>query len=58
MTVSDHIRQRHTGAPSRTDTAQIRKWAKERGIEVSERGRLALAVIEQYDDWKRENPDG
>ena len=31
------------------DLTAIRKWAKDAGIEVSERGRIPQAVREQYD---------
>lgn len=31
------------------DLAEIREWAREQGIEVSDRGRVASIVIEQYD---------
>ena len=43
------------GAPKRasgggrTDLAAIREWAKANGHEVSERGRIAGAVVEAYD---------
>jgi len=37
-----------TGA-KRTDLVQIREWAKANGHEVSERGRIAGAVVEAYD---------
>jgi hypothetical protein len=30
------------------DTAKVREWAKERGIEVKERGRVPADVVEQY----------
>lgn len=33
----------------RNDLAAIRKWAKENGYEVSERGRIPAAVMEAYD---------
>ncbi|MFI1964064.1 Lsr2 family protein [Streptomyces pathocidini] len=31
------------------DTAAIRTWAKEQGLEVSDRGRVAASVREAYD---------
>jgi hypothetical protein len=38
------------GSPAkRTDLAEIREWAKANGHEVSERGRIAGAVVEAYD---------
>lgn len=38
-------------APERSpfEVAAIRRWARDQGIDVSERGRVARAVIEQYD---------
>lgn len=33
----------------RSDLAEIREWAKSNGHEVSERGRIANAVVEAYD---------
>lgn len=39
---------RKSRAPSGEDFAAIRDWAKANGVEVSERGRVARAVIEQY----------
>ena len=40
--------KRATGG-GRTDLAAIREWAKANGREVSERGRIAGAVVEAYD---------
>jgi len=40
------------GAPARTDRAQnqaIRDWAKGKGLEVSDRGRIPASVVEQYE---------
>jgi hypothetical protein len=34
---------------SRRDSAAVRAWAKEHGIEISERGRLPASVTEQYE---------
>ncbi len=37
--------------PARTDRAQnqaIRDWAKAKGIEVSDRGRIPASILEQY----------
>jgi hypothetical protein len=31
------------------DVAQVREWARAQGIEVSDRGRVPAAVVEQYD---------
>jgi nucleoid-associated protein Lsr2 len=33
----------------RERSADIRTWAKKRGIEINERGRIPASVIEQYD---------
>jgi Lsr2 len=30
------------------DTAKVREWAKEQGIEVKDRGRVPANVVEQY----------
>ncbi|TVZ04742.1 hypothetical protein EAS64_08760 [Trebonia kvetii] len=30
------------------DTAKVREWAKEQGIEVKDRGRVPAGVVEQY----------
>ena len=46
-------RSRRTGSSRtsgpRKDLATIREWARGQGIEVSDRGRISAAVIEQYD---------
>jgi hypothetical protein len=45
-------RRRGTGprtTTSRGRSADIRAWAKTRGIKVNERGRIAASVVEQYD---------
>ncbi len=36
-------------ASSRERSADIRAWAKDQGITVSERGRIPASVAEQYD---------
>ena len=33
---------------ARRDSAAIRAWAKDQGIEISERGRIPASVIEQH----------
>lgn len=33
----------------RRDSAEVRAWAREHGIEISERGRIPSSVIEQYE---------
>jgi hypothetical protein len=41
-----------SGAPTRSDRAQnqaIRDWAKRKGIDVSDRGRIAREIVEQYE---------
>ncbi|MFC6903435.1 histone-like nucleoid-structuring protein Lsr2 [Nonomuraea dietziae] len=40
---------RGSAAISREKTAEIRQWAKEHGLQVSERGRISAAVVEQYE---------
>jgi len=30
------------------DTAKVREWAKEQGIEIKERGRVPASVVEKY----------
>ncbi|GAA0354531.1 Lsr2 family protein [Actinoallomurus spadix] len=42
-------RPRGRAASSRQRSADIRAWAKARGIEVSERGRIPATVIEEYE---------
>jgi len=50
---------RRTGGPTRSaargrraavavDTAKVREWAKEQGIEIKDRGRVPAGVLEQY----------
>ena len=34
---------------NRQRSGDIRAWAKEHGVEVSERGRIPASVVEQYD---------
>jgi hypothetical protein len=36
-------------AMSREQSANIRQWAKEQGLPVSERGRIASTVVEKYE---------
>jgi len=36
-------------AMSREKSAEIRQWAKAHGLPVSERGRIASSVVEQYE---------
>ena len=32
-----------------TETAGIRTWAKERGIQVNDRGRIPVSVLKEYE---------
>ncbi len=45
-TAKSAARARH-GGPA-VDTAKVREWAKEQGIEVKDRGRIPANVLEQY----------
>jgi hypothetical protein len=36
-------------AAARRDSAEVRAWAREHGIEISERGRIPASVTEQYE---------
>jgi len=35
--------------PDRHRSSAVRKWAKQQGIEVSERGRIPASVVSQYE---------
>jgi len=39
---------RGTRGKDAVDTAKVREWAKEQGIEIKERGRVPANVVEQY----------
>ncbi len=39
---------RSSGARSTVDTAAIRSWARARGYEVSDRGRISADILEAY----------
>jgi hypothetical protein len=41
-------RGRSRAASSRERSADIRAWARSRGIEVNERGRIPATVVEEY----------
>jgi Lsr2 len=41
--------RRRGGRTSRERSADIRAWAKEAGITVSDRGRIPASVVEQYE---------
>lgn len=45
-TAKSAARSRSGGAV--IDTAKVREWAKEQGIEVKDRGRVPAGVVEQY----------
>jgi hypothetical protein len=47
--VAPPSRQRSRPASLRQRSADIRAWAKERGHEISERGRIPASVVEEYD---------
>jgi hypothetical protein len=34
---------------SRKDTAKVREWARQQGLEISDRGRVPASIVEQYD---------
>jgi hypothetical protein len=42
-------RRRDRGASSREQSASIRSWAKGRGIQVNERGRIPASVVKEYE---------
>ena len=52
---ADRPATRSAPAPERSpfEVAAIRRWAREQGIAVSERGRVARTVVEQYDAARR-----
>jgi hypothetical protein len=37
------------GPRKRTDTSAVRAWAKERGMEINERGRIPASVMKEYE---------
>jgi hypothetical protein len=47
------LRRPRTGAgrqtTARVDRAEIRAWAKEQGLKVSERGRISAEIMQQYE---------
>jgi hypothetical protein len=48
---ADERRRRRRGAAGTTQTADtkaIRQWAHERGLQVSERGRIPAEIVERY----------
>ena len=40
--------RRGSSSSTRTDTAAVRAWAAEQGIEVSERGRISREIVDAY----------
>lgn len=42
-------RRRSAGAASSGETQRIREWAREHGLEVSDRGRISAEVREAYE---------
>jgi hypothetical protein len=42
-------RRRQRSTSNREQSANIRAWAKERGIEISERGRIPASVMQEYE---------
>ena len=42
-------RRRQRTAGSRQETASIRSWAKDQGIQVNERGRIPASVVKEYE---------
>jgi hypothetical protein len=42
-------RRRPTPAGGRQQTASIRTWAKDHGIQVNERGRIPASVVKEYE---------
>lgn len=53
---ADHARKLGRGQPgrparpsARRNSAEVRAWAREHGMEISERGRIPASVTEQYE---------
>ena len=42
-------RRRQRTAGTRQETAGIRSWAKDQGIQVNERGRIPASVVKEYE---------
>jgi hypothetical protein len=42
-------RRRQRTAGTRQETAGIRSWAKDHGIQVNERGRIPASVVKEYE---------
>jgi hypothetical protein len=43
-------RRRPAPAGGRQQTASIRTWAKDHGIQINERGRIPASVVKEYED--------
>src|SRR6266536_1726289 len=43
------LRRQSQAGGSRQQSAQIREWAKSRGLKVSERGRIPASIVAQYE---------
>src|SRR5579875_3670247 len=43
-------RRRERQAANREQSASIRSWAKDRGIEVNDRGRIPAAIVREYEE--------
>lgn len=44
--------------PKRTDLNEVRSWARENGMEVSDRGRVPIKVLDAYDNRNKTQDDG
>jgi nucleoid-associated protein Lsr2 len=42
-------RRRQQATTSRQQSAQIREWAKSRGLKVNERGRIPASIVAEYE---------
>jgi Lsr2 len=42
-------RRRQRTAGNQQDTASIRSWAKDHGIQINERGRIPASVVKEYE---------
>lgn len=46
-----------TPKPRRTDLDKVRSWARENGMEVSDRGRVPIKILDAYDN-RNKGQDG
>jgi len=44
-------RRRVRTGPGRQRSAEIRAWARQRGHQVGERGRIPATIIQEYEAW-------